>query len=319
MKLTKEYKSRVYGYILTKLRGYDYRRGWMKMNCPFCGGEDKLGANLSKDLFHCFKCGYVGSCLNTIKRIEESETFKEVFVVLRDYDSSNYHEKTVALIPKSPVILPESFKLLIIGRSRYGKMARSYMEGRGFNSLDLSRKGVGYCSKGKYRGYIILPYYDLGGRLIYFQTRLFFGSGPKFNNPTIEDFGIGKSSILYNEKALYEFTEVNIVESVINALTIGDNSVALSGKVASRIQLFKILKSPVEIVNIILDPDAWDEAINLALNLVKYKRVRLIKLEGDKDINDLGRDFILVKVGEQKIQTYNEILKLKINGKNIYN
>jgi DNA primase len=291
----------------------------MKMDCPFCGAEDKMGAHLSKDLFHCFRCGYVGSCLKTLKDIEEVGTFKEVFVVLRDYNNSNYFEKPVPLIPKSSVILPESFKLLVIGRSRYGKMARAYMEGRGFNSLDLSRKGVGYCSKGKYKGYIILPYYDLEGNLVYFQTRLFFGSGPKFNNPTIEEFGVGKSSILYNERALYEFKEVNLVESVINALTIGDNSTALSGKVASKVQLYKILKSPVEIVNIILDPDAEKEAVDLALNLVKYKKIRLIKLEGDKDINDLGKHYVLTRVSEQGLQNYNDILRLKINGKNLHN
>ena len=44
-------------------------------------------------------------------------------------------------------------------KSHIAKITRSYVERRGFLVEDLARLGVGYCTKGEYLGYIILPFY----------------------------------------------------------------------------------------------------------------------------------------------------------------
>lgn len=308
-------KDKIYGYITLKLKAFEYRRGWFKLDCPFCFGEGKMGIHLGKNVVHCFKCGYVKQVLPFLMELEEVKATKDIYLILRDFDKSKYHEPKHTPIPKSTVTLPESFKLLIMGKGKYGTMARNYMKKRGFNILDLTRKGIGYCDNGKYKHYIIMPYYGEEGQLLYFQTRKYFGTGPKFNNPRIEEIGIGKSTVIYNIQALYKYSQVFIVESVMNALTLGDRAIALSGKYASNYQLFKILSSPIKDCIIVLDPDAKAEAIKLALTLVHTKGVKLVFLPEGKDVNDLGNVETTKLIINSPWLTHKDILKIKY-GKN---
>ena len=149
------------------------------------------------------------------------------------------------------------------------KSARSYLRGRGFSAFNLSYRGIGYCDSGEYFGYIILPYYQQG-QLIYYQTRNFLGNGPKFKNPRVEDFGIGKTQLMFNADALALFTKIYLVESVTNSLTIGEKAVGILGKKISDYQFSAILRSPIEEIVIGLDDDALKEAIELAMRFVNY-------------------------------------------------
>jgi hypothetical protein len=173
-------------------------------------------------------------------------------------------------------------------------------------------KGFGYCIKGKYQGYIIMPFY-YQGNLVYFNARNYLSNGPKFNNPEIEEVGIGKSQLIYNIDALSLYDEVNTVESVFNAETLGDNTIATGGKIISNYQTATIIKSPVKRVTMILDPDALKESINEALKLSDYKEVRIVQLPEDKDVNDIGRLPTKIRIWKNRFLSYNEILKMKHN------
>jgi two-component system sensor histidine kinase KdpD len=60
-----------------------------------------------------------------------------------------------------------------------------------------------------------------------------------------------------------------------------------------------------------LDPDAKEYAINLALKLVAYKKVKVVFLPDGKDVNDLGRSQTLKLVYATRYQSYQKYL-LKI-------
>jgi len=313
--INQDIQNRLYGYITLKLKAYEYRRGWFKLDCPFCLGKGKMGIHLKNNVVHCFKCGYVKPVIPFLLELEQINTYKELKVILNDFNNSSYSFPKQPLFVKKPVKLPEHFKLIIFGKTRYGIMARNYLKNRGLNILDLARKGVGYCTEGRYKGYIIFPDYGPDGNLRYFQTRKFFGNGPKFNNPKLEDFGVGKSTLIYNEQALNIYNEVNIVESVINGLTLGDNTVSLYGKAASKLQIYRLLSSPVIQFNIILDPDAIKEAILLGLTLITKKFIKLIVLPENKDVNDIGKKATMELIEKTDLISYNQLLKLK-HGKN---
>lgn len=308
-------KRQMFGYFQT-LGFYEYRRGWMKGDCPWCGAEDKMGIHLEDNRTHCFRCEERVKPMKMIMEKEGMRQFKDLFEFLNQYDSASYKPAKVERVAEVPVVLPKGFKLLKYGDTRIGRMARNYMRGRGFNIKEISRKGIGYVGRGDedYFGYIIFPYYK-DRKIVFFQTRLFFGTGSKFKNPRYEDFGIGKNQMIYNESALNIYKEIYLCESVMNALTMGDAGIAINGKSISQVQMSKVIKSKCEIINILLDPDAWDEAIKLAMALVDFKWVRVIMLPGDQDVNDLGREAVM-KLIEGQSQIFNELnslLKLKWN------
>ena len=306
-RLNQNINSKLYEWFSKKLGMFDYRNGWLKGDCPDCGAEKKYGVHLSYNRSNCFVCGYHEKPLYVVRTVQNFQTLQEVYNLLVDFKGYHFKEHKVERIERKPVILPEGFRLLSQGKSQIAKSARSYMKNRGFNIDTLSAKGFGYCVEGNHFGHIIMPFFA-EGKMVYFHARNFLNTGPKFNNPPIEDFGVGKSTLIYNRDALYLYKRVFIVESVLNAETIGDNGIVLGGKKISNYQYSDIVNSPVEKVIILLDPDAYKEALELGLRLVHHKKTKVVLLTGDNDVNDLGKYTTLNIVREYPYDKYNRLL-----------
>jgi len=304
------FKTKLNQWFKSKLGMYDYTKGWMKGDCPDCGASDKYGVNLSHDRTNCFKCGYHERPIYAIKTYEGLDSIHNVRLLLDAFSGYDYVEEKTERIERKPVILPESFQPLDSGKSQYAKSARSYMKGRGFSPKKLADKGFGYCTEGSYQGYIIMPFF-VHGKMVYFHTRNFLSGGPKFNNPPLEEFGVGKSTLIYNLDSLYLYDEVSIVESVMNAETLGEKGTVLGGKKISTYQYSTYIKSPVNIINIILDSDAWEESIKLGMQLCNHKKIRVIKMPEGLDVNDIGRKATKKLIKETPIVNYSALLKLK--------
>ena len=163
---------------------------------------------------------------------------------------------------------------------------------------------------GKYLGYIIIPFTE-HGQLTYFNARLYMGAGPKYNNPEVDVTGLGKSFIIYNADALEIYRTIYICEGAINAETLGENGIATGGKAVSRWQVNKFIKSQVEKFIILIDPDAKDKALDLAFKLVPFKKVKVVFLPDNEDVNSLGKQRTLEYVRETTYQTYQELLTIK--------
>lgn len=274
-----------------------------------------MGINLEKKRVHCFKCGLEVNPIGLLMQMERFDTYAQAAEMLRVQEEYEFYESQTRIAHEvKPVELPEGFHLINMGDGAHGVAARHYMKKRGFNITRLAMKGVGYCDKGPYAGYIIFPFYRKG-KLVYFQGRLYMGSGTKMKNPPEEEFGIGKANLIYNQDALYIYDKVYLVESITNAETIGDNAIAIQGKKISEWQLGQLLLSPCSKVIILLDPDAWAEAIDLSLKMVNYKRVKLVGLPVEKDVNDLGRRETMRYVKKTRYQTYMQLFKLRVNVK----
>ena len=308
--LNKETKGKLYAYFTSRLGLYPYTRGWIKGTCPECGRQDKFGVNLGMNRTNCFVCGYHPSPLSLVLVKEGFETFAEVIKFLRLYDGKPYLEPVVKRIEHVDVRFPDGYRNLLDGDSMLAKRARDYVFSRGFEVEEKAYEGWGYGSKGDYFGYIIIPFY-IGGKLVYYNARRFLGTGPKYINPSIEDFGIGKSLIMYHIDALAIYDEIYLVEGAINADTIGDDAIASGGKKVSRYQVSMIIKSDVEKVNILLDPDAIEDAIQMGFDLSFHKKVRLITWDGNEDVNDIGKEETLRRVNSTNWMSYSDLLKIK--------
>ncbi len=311
MQTNKSIRIKFYAYFTKRLGLEKYRRGWLKGDCPSCGKQNKFGVNIAQDRTNCFVCGYNDKPEEVIKRVEKLDSFSELKGLLSDYSDFEVKlEKAEAFQIKEDTTLPEGYINIMFGDGLLGNNARAYIKKRGFKLKSVSRKGWGYCTTGKYMGYIICPYY-LEGKLVYFNARRYMFNGPRFNNPPVEDFGIGKSMLIYNRDALYLYNRIFVMEGLMNAETVGDNAISFAGKSYSKWQLNEIIKSPVDKVIIALDREAIKLSIKLAFDLIQYKKVKLVIFEDDRDPNDLGRKKFLKLVSKTNYLNYKDIIKLK--------
>lgn len=313
MKITNKFKSQLKTYFIKRLGAFEYRRGWMKLPvCPYCHRELKMGVNLSMYRTNCFRCNEHPNPSQLVMDIEGFDTYHELINFLNSgkFDELEFHEEKVELAEAKPLYLPEGFRILNLGQSQVAKSIRGYVKSRGFVISELSKHGVGYATKGAYFGYLIIPFY-YRGQLRYYNARNVIGQGPRYNNPNKDITGVGKEFIIFNHDALEMYRSVFICEGALNALTIGDRAIATMGKAISAFQVNELLKSQCERFIILLDPDAKEYAINLALKLVAYKKVKVVFLPDAKDVNDLGRSQTLKLVYATRYQSYQELISIR--------
>ena len=292
--------NKLKAYFIKKLDLKPSNKKWYSGKCPQCFKKNKFGINFNQNRCNCFVCGGFPSPMRLLMQLEGFETLAEGQKFIRAFSDSDYlssisREVRIKLesgkeLEQKRVGLPEGYTLISFGDDLVAQCARSMMKRRGFNIMNLALKGIGFVNKvgSPYYGYLIIPYYAKG-KLIYFTARKIFSLGPKFKNPNLEDFDIGKSTLVYNMDALAIYSNVEIVESATNSLTLGSKALAFGGKKLSNSQISAILRSPIKKVTIILDPDALKEAYELALKLYPHKRVKVLELPAEKDVNDIGK------------------------------
>lgn len=314
MKITNHFKSQLQAYFIKRLGAFKYRNGWLRVPvCPYCGRDNKMGVNLNTYRCNCFRCGEHPSPAQMVMDVEHLDTYSELIKYLQNetFQEIPFKEEEVELAEAKQVYLPEGFINIAFGNNSVGNGIRNYIQKRGFSISDLSKKGIGYCSTGKLFGYLIIPFYS-SGTLKYYNARNVIGRGPRYNNPTKDITGLGKEFIIFNEDALYMYNSIYICEGAINAMTMGDRAIATMGKSISRYQINKLIKSPVQRYIILLDPDAKSKAIELAIKLQPFKRVKVVILPDNKDVNDLGRSSTLRYVYATRYQSYSQLLNMKL-------
>lgn len=149
MKITYEFKSKLYNYFVSRLGGYTYRRGWMKLPvCPFCHREHKMGINLSMYRTNCFRCNYHMNPAQLVMDVEGFDTYAELLKFLDNgnFTDKSFSEEKIELYDAKPVYLPDGFKLINQGTSQVARSIRSYMSSRGFTIEELSKHGIGYVA-----------------------------------------------------------------------------------------------------------------------------------------------------------------------------
>lgn len=312
-KITNEFKTKLYNYFIKSLGAYKYKHGWMKLPvCPFCHREHKMGINLSMYRTNCFRCNYHMNPAQLVMDVEGFDTYAELLKFLDNgnFTDKAFSEEKIKLYDAKPVYLPDGFRNISLGDSQLAKSIRGYIKKRGFNLEKFSRCGIGYGTMGTTYGYLIIPFY-YRGQLRYYNARNVIGKGPRYNNPDKDITGLGKQFIIFNHDALEMYRSVFICEGALNALTLGDRAIATMGKAISQYQVNELLKSQCQRYIILLDPDARSYAVNLALKLVAYKKVKVVFLPEGFDVNDLGKKQTLKLVYQTRYQSYQELIQIR--------
>jgi hypothetical protein len=132
--------------------------------------------------------------------------------------------------------------------------------------------------------------------MVYYLGRDFIGNYLRYKNPLKEDYGIGKSDVIFNEEALHIFNKVYITEGWTCAATIGENGISHQGEKPGVIQRNMIIKSEVEEVIIVPDASFYVNGLHTARELMKHKKVKVINLDWfqemkiGKDVNEIGKE-----------------------------
>jgi hypothetical protein len=176
-----------------------------------------------------------------------------------------------------------------------------YLSQRGLPKPIVKAAHVGYCTEGKFWGYLIFPVLDDEGHVQYWQARRYKQREPKFRNPTYSK----KTELVYRLNPLaIRPKRIIIIESIINNLTLSslsnrkDLPIAVFGKTLSERQRDYILqfeKWLAEVVIVLDGPQEKDNtkaaAVKMATSLFgTVPAVKIVKTPEAQDVNSLGRE-----------------------------
>jgi len=166
---------------------------------------------------------------------------------------------------------------------------------------------MGYCETGTYGGRIIVPSYDVYGKLNYFIARAYHDSGMKYKNPPVS-----KNVVVFEEQINWN-EPVVLVEGVFDALAVRRNAIPMLGKFIPKKLEVKLLENRVKRVYILLDDDAKTEAIQLERKLSAYGiQVSQVSVSGG-DAADLGFQKTWEFINDSKATTFKDFIQNRLS------
>jgi DNA primase len=264
--------------------------------CPKCKHhKKKLSINIEKDKFKCWICDWSGT---TIKRIvvrngnfSQNREWNELtgVVDLSDYEKIFFAEEKVVK-KEETLSLPEEFQSLCNkDNSLTSLQARRYLKERGISKEDILFWKIGYCVSGDYEGRVIIPSFNLDGKVNYFVARRYDDiNWQKYMNPS------ASKDIIFNELYLDWTQDITIVEGVFDAIKAKNAIPLLGSTLREGSRLFKELIRNDPAIYIALDPDAERKAEKLIKDLLTYDaEVYKIPIPAGKDVGDMTHEEFL--------------------------
>lgn len=258
--------------FLGEPRKHNEDTGQISFDCPACSadkgmpqgdGKGNLEVNYEKGVFRCWSCYDInnmrGPVIKLLTRYASSKNKRDYLLLKPD---ANY-TKTSDGVEKEAIelVLPEGYKKLSECTSKDYKsdMAKHYLKARGITDEIIKAFDIGYTIKGKFFNRIIIPSYDAEGKLNYFIARWFSKEKTKvkYLNPDAE-----KQKIIFNEGRINWDATIYLVEGATDHI-VTPNSIPLLGKFISQELLEKLHDKAGGYIVIVLDDDAYEDALNL--------------------------------------------------------
>ena len=281
-------------------------------HCPFCHHhKKKLQINLETQQWHCWVCDSKGRKIQTLlKRLHvDSKRIKKVYEI---YGDDYIVSSTTTDEEKVELRLPSEFKSLLKkpkGLNPLYKKVVQYAKDRRISKEDIIKYNIGYCDSGIYTNRIIIPSYDVDGRLNYFIARSVFTEERfKYKNPPIsKNVTIFENQINWNKP-------ITLTEGVFDALAVKRNAIPLLGKFIPKTLMDSIYKRGVKEIKIILDKDAQDQALYYVHYFMNNGITVTNILPREKDAGDMGFSEVNKMLKETKKSGFEDIITQKLMG-----
>jgi len=288
-------------------------------NCPKCNHhKPKLSINISKGVFKCWICDYSGTTLYRLVRRYGSYNQKQAW---RKYDNVIQLDQFESVVRslfeteevevEESIKLPEEFVSLVNKDLPYSALpARKYLRDRGITKEQITYWKIGYCPIGEYKDRIIIPSFNMDGRVNFFVGRTYIDNWRKYMNPKVR-----RNSTIFNHLFLDFQNDLIITEGIFDAIIAGPNAVPILGSTLKEdSKLFQeVIKNDTPIY-IALDVDAEKKAMRLVESFLKYG-VELYKIDISpyRDVAEMTKDEFLRRKKEASFLTYENYLSYKIN------
>jgi len=269
--------------------------------CPRCEHHKrKLSINIEKNMFKCWVCDWSGR--NIYRIIRRYGSFQDRNEWKRFFDQieiENFAEKLFGKeeVEKDPTLqLPEGFVSLVNKNlpptSQY---PLNYLQSRNVTKTDIIKWKMGYCFDGQYGGRIILPSFDLDGKINYFIARSYSpNTWKKYMNPPVS------KNIIFNHLYLDFDEDLILVEGLFDAIVSGPNAVPLLGSTLREgHKLFQEIVNNDSPIYIALDTDATKKELEIIKLLLKYDiEIYKIDISPYKDVGEMPKSVFLEKKQE---------------------
>lgn len=283
--------------------------------CPKCRHhKKKLSVNLAKDAFKCWICDFSGkSVRRLIKRFGnyvQQKSWNELSGIVEITEYEKIFLADQAIEEKvEPIGLPSEFQTLCnrdVGLSSLP--ARRYLRDRGLTREDILFWKIGYAVSGEYAGRVIIPSFNLDGKVDFFVARAYDDNWKRYLNPQ------APRDIIFNELYVDWESDITIVEGVFDAIKAKNAIPILGSTLREGSKLFMELIRHDPAVYIALDPDAEKKAEKLINSLLNYgAEVYKIDIPTGKDVGDMSHEeFLERKKSARLIKDSDYILLNKI-------
>ena len=297
----------------------------LTVDCPRCAelynngtldGKKNLSISTSSGMFHCWKCSepsFSGS-LGKLIRLYGTKADYELYKSLGGSDFNYNYEVEEEDDTPITMDLPEEFILF----SEMENTNKDHLEAYNYMILDrkiskeiLLKYQIGFCITGIYAKRIIIPSYNEFGDINYFVARTYDKkvlNKYKYKNPNID-----KGRIIFADGFINWDSSIYLVEGVFEMLSFPVNCIPMLGKTIYN-KLFLKLKERLPTVIIILDPDAYKNAIELFYKLKSIyidceEKVSIVILPTEEDLDELRKN----KGHEEVIKALYSARKLNVD------
>lgn len=294
--------------ILGQSRKHNEYSGQISFDCPVCSydikgldegdGKGNLEVNYKIEAYKCWSCGEThethGSLYKLIKKYGSSKHLKKFLLLRPEHDENGIKKKVYKKVQLPKEFIPFKSASMGMKLTPHYKQAYNYLKFTRKVTDDIIEKyNIGFCYQGKYANRIIVPSYDENGDVNYFVGRSYLTrTKKKYDNPEA-----AKELIIWNEHLINWDEPIYLVEGVFDGIFL-PNSIPMLGKFISDLLYQKLYEKAKKII-IILDGDAWEDAVKLyhKINCGRLLgKVWIVQLPEDKDIGDLRGDLSDFKI-----------------------
>jgi DNA primase len=269
-------------------------RGQISFDCPVCSydikgldhgdGKGNLEINYTQQVYKCWVCSETHGTHGHLGKIIEKYGSKSD---IQMYDVIRPDEYTKDDRKYKKLELPKEYNRILDVSDKYPprQQAYNYLKKRGVTEEIIKKYDIGFATDGEYGGRIIVPSYDLSGKLNYFVGRSYNPRARnKYKNPEAP-----KELLIFNESRINWFEDIWLVEGVFDSFFV-NNSIPLLGKILSDTLWETLYEKALSDIIVCLDSDAWEDAKRIfsKLNGGKlYGKIKIVKLPDGKDLGDL--------------------------------